>query len=74
LGADRHPACQAPWKTEGSLSGPIASPLEKPAAKQVLRLQSKAAAMPSSTTLADLLEVAHGRAIFGSVGIAAGVE
>src|SRR4051812_46077326 len=27
-----------------------------------------------STTLADLLEVAQGRAIFGSVGIAAGVE
>jgi hypothetical protein len=27
-----------------------------------------------STTLADLLEVAHGRAIFGSAGIAAGVE
>jgi hypothetical protein len=27
-----------------------------------------------STTLADFLEVEHGRAIFGSAGIAAGVE
>jgi hypothetical protein len=30
--------------------------------------------MTASTTLAVFLEVAHGRAIFGSAGIAAGVE
>ena len=43
-----HSVCQAPWKTEELPSGPIASQLEGSQQASVLRLQSKAAVMPSS--------------------------